>query len=135
MNSAHELDDLVALLSPVTSKDVLSRAFKALNGELGVQLADATLFLAACKRDGVKVLGWELWLADHSWDNLENRPRRVPVPGYWCGLIPESASGAAGFYGGEGDADACQSQIGELDFEAGALGAWRENIRINFTLD
>jgi hypothetical protein len=120
---------------PSLSPDVFGRAFKALNGEIGVQVMDTTLFLSACKRDNIEVLGWELWLADHSWDEVENRPRKVPVPGYWCGLIPEIGSGVGGVYHGEGGADACQSQIDALDFEAGALGAWRENIRVNFTLN
>ena len=128
---AHPLPFIPPLLPP----DVLTRAFRALNGEIGVQVADAPLFLDACKRDDVKVLGWELWLADHSWDNSQNRPISVPVPGYWCGLIPDIASGAGGVYGGEGDADACQAQIDKLDFESGALSPWRESARVNFTLD
>jgi len=43
---------------------VKERAFVAANGELGVLPADAEAFLTACRRDGVAVLGWELWLAD-----------------------------------------------------------------------
>ena len=120
---------------PSLSLEVLARSFKALNGEIGLQLHDVEPFVDTCNKDQVQVLGWELWLADHSWDNAENRPRKVPVPGYWCGLIPEIGSGLGGVYGGEGDANECLLQIGLLDFQSGDLGAWRKFLRVNFTLD
>jgi hypothetical protein len=119
---------------PSLPPEVLSRSFKALNGEIGVHPMDATLFVEACKKDACEVLGWELWLADHSWDDVESRPRKVPIPGYWCGLIPEQESGIGGVYGGDGDADHCLIQIGSLDFQSRDLAPWRGYIRVNFTL-
>lgn len=71
---------------PSLPEPVKARAFRAGNGELGIALKDASNFLAACRSDDVKVLGWELWVVDHNWDFKTNTV--TPASGWWSGGIP-----------------------------------------------
>jgi len=86
---------------PSLPKDVLSRSFRAENGELGLLLKDAPAFLDACQADLVSVLGWELWLVNHDWNAVLNEPGAAP--GYWCGLIPVLDNALPGVFHGSGD--------------------------------
>jgi hypothetical protein len=61
---------------PSLDADVLARCFVAHNRELGVLPGDVAAFVEACRRDGLAILGWELWLVD------------VAQSGSWTGLIP-----------------------------------------------
>ena len=119
---------------PSLAPDILARSFKASNGEIGVQAGDVKLFVETCKKDQCEVLGWELWLADHSWDIVQNRPKLVLGRGNWCGLVPESGNVPGIVYGGTGNADEGLSDIAKVDFESGDLSVWREFLRVNFTL-
>jgi hypothetical protein len=135
------------LAPPSLSIEILQRAFRAPNGELGVQLADATEFLAACARDHVAVLGWEAWLIDYAFDPDHNGP--TPRLGQWCGLIPLASHESSGVFGGntgkkrpgESWATFVDRTLGETRdqlnrFEAGTDvdPAWQAYLRANFTL-
>lgn len=113
---------------------VLARSFRDRDGEVGVQVEDAAAFLDACDKDQVEVLGWDLWLVDHSWDTAINGPRKVPVPGYWCELIPGVGNDLPGIYVGSGDADQCRADIAKIDFNSGDLTPWRDYLRLRFAL-
>jgi hypothetical protein len=71
---------------PSLPRALQKRSFHARNGELGILPSDTSAFLKACTNDGVRVLGWELWIVDHRWDFKTNKP--VSSPGDWCGGIP-----------------------------------------------
>lgn len=101
---------------PSLPEDVKARAFRASNGELGLDPADASSFLAACRSDSVEVLGWELWVVDHAWGIETNAP--VPAPGYWCGGIPVQDCNVPAVVGGEGDVDEAERQICSRDLAA-----------------
>ena len=111
---------------------VRSRSFHASSGELGVLPEDATSFLAACRRDGVKVLGGELWVVDHAWDQHFTKP--VPAPGLWCGGIPFKECHTPVVYGFDGDADEVESELASLDLSSEVLPEWLPHVRVNFTL-
>jgi hypothetical protein len=113
-------------------KPVIARAFRAVNGELGVLLADAPSFLDACRTSDVEVLGWELWIVDHRWA-LDNSP--VPAAGDWCGGIPIIGEALPAVVGGEGDADEVERQLSAFDLATNVAPAWVPFIRVNFTLD
>ncbi|MEO5773253.1 MAG: hypothetical protein ABIQ32_03930 [Sphingomicrobium sp.] len=117
---------------PSLPDDVKSRAFRAGNGELGVLPADAPAFLAACKRDDVKVLGWELWVVDHDWDADTNSV--VPASGCWSGLIPVKNYLEPAVIGGDGGADDAQEQLASVDLSTEVQPAVLSYIRVNFTL-
>jgi hypothetical protein len=116
------------LFPPSLPQAVIARAFRARNGELGVRLADTSLFLDACRTSGVDVVGWELWIVDHRWA-LDNTP--APATGEWCGGIP--IDGDATVVGGEGDADEAERQLPAFEVE-GVDAAWRPHVRVNFAL-
>ncbi len=120
------------LFPPSLSPEVLERSFRARNGEVGVRLEDMEAFLTACERDQIEVLGWDLWLVDHAWDDATNRVRRVPVSGYWCELIPGAGHDLPGIYVGQGDADECRDDIGKIDFSSADLAPWRDFLRLRF---
>ena len=118
---------------PSLNDAVKERAFCAANGELGVYPTDARSFLEACRNDGVKVLGWELWVIEHTWDTLTNEP--VPAPGLWCGGIPIRRETIPAIIGGNGDVDATEHQLAAFDFEAQVGPFWYPYLRINFTVE
>lgn len=71
---------------PSLPRALAKRSFHAKNGGLGILPSDAPAFLKACDKDGIRVLGWELWIVDHRWDFKKNKP--VKSSGDWCGGIP-----------------------------------------------
>jgi hypothetical protein len=71
---------------PSLPRALEKRSFHAKNGGLGILPSDAPAFLKACDKDGIRVLGWELWIVDHRWDFDKNKP--VRSVGDWCGGIP-----------------------------------------------
>jgi hypothetical protein len=121
------------LFPPSLPQAVISRAFHADNGELGILPADAPAFLDACQADAAIVLGWELWLIDHDWDPKTNAPARAL--GYWCGLIPVRDHPLPHVVHGDGDLGATRAELAELDLEALVDPRWLDSVRINFTLD
>lgn len=118
---------------PSLSELVVSRSFKAPNGELGLLPSDAATFLDACEADDVGVLGWEVWLANHEWDVQGSRPR--PAQGEWCGLIPGRNPAEFSVLHGSGDLDEVRRQIAALDLGALIEPRWLPHARLNFTLD
>ena len=120
------------LFPPSLPAPVLSRAFRAGNGELGLQLADASAFLEACAADRVEVLGWELWVVDHAptkFNTLE------AAPGYWSGVIPMQDSPLMGVIHGGGDMETLRRQMISLGEDLAQIDPpWLSYIRINFTL-
>ncbi len=118
---------------PSLPQPVISRAFHADNGELGIAPADATAFLDACEADLAEVLGWELWLVDHVWSASRNESTKAP--GYWCGLIPVRGSSLPNVVHGDGDRDLTRKELADLDLNALVEPRWSEYLRINFTLD
>jgi hypothetical protein len=118
---------------PSFPKDMEARAFRAGNGELGIPPDDTSFFLAACRSDGVMVLGWELWLVDHEWDFTADSP--VPAMGSWCGGIPVQGSDVLAVIGGDGDVDETERQLTSLNWKAEVEPVWLPHIRVNFTLD
>lgn len=93
---------------------------------------DAPSFLAACRRDRVEVLGGELWVVDHAWDQHFNGP--VPAPGLWCGGIPLKAHRIPVVYGFDGDADEVERELASLDLSSEVRPEWLPHVRVNFTL-
>jgi hypothetical protein len=118
---------------PSLPEDVKARAFRAGNGELGILPSDATSFLAACRSDGVEVLGWELWVVDHQWDLDTNSP--VPATGSWCGGIPVQDHIVPVVVGGSGDVDETEDQLAAVNLSAEVQPAWLSYVRVNFTLN
>jgi hypothetical protein len=118
---------------PSLPEDVKSRAFRAANGEIGVRPADASSFLAACRSDGVEVLGWELWVVDHDWGN-ETNEEPVAAKGSWCGGIPMQNHDVPAVVGGEGDVDETLRQLSSMDLTAEVKPRWLAHVRVNFTL-
>ncbi|WP_342148383.1 hypothetical protein [Methylorubrum sp. SB2] len=95
-------------------------------------LADAASFLAACREDRIEVLGWELWVVDHTWDRQFNRP--VPALGLWCGAIPVKGHKIPVVFGFDGEADEVERQLDSLDLSSQVLPEWLPHVRVNFTL-
>ncbi len=112
---------------------MLSRSFRAANGEIGVLLSDASEFLDACEADRLTVLGWEAWIADHRWDASANAP--VPARGCWCGIIPVQGSDIPSVIHGTGGISEVRKQLADLDLTALVAGPWLSHVRLNFTLD
>ena len=117
---------------PSLPQAVLSRSFRAGNGELGLLLKDAPAFLDACQADAVNVLGWELWLVNHDWNTALNEPGAAP--GYWCGLIPTLDHPLPGVFHGSGDLNATRKELASLDVQV-IDPRWSEYVRVNITLD
>lgn len=115
-------------LDPVVS----ARAFHATNGELGVLPEDVASFLAACRENDIEVLGGELWVVDHVWDQHFNGP--VSAPGLWCGGIPMKGHDIPVVYGFDGNADESERQLASLDLSSEVLPEWLPHVRVNFTL-
>jgi hypothetical protein len=118
---------------PSLPDEVRARAFRAGNGELGVLPADAPTFLAACRRDDVKVLGWELWVVDHQPDFDTNMV--VPAAGWWSGLIPVQDQVEPSVIAGDGNAVEAEKQLASVDLSAEVRPDVLPYIRVNFTLD
>jgi hypothetical protein len=113
--------------------DIIARAFRDANGELGVLPADAMAFLDACQAKGIAVLGWDLRLVDHVFHAASQRPIRSP--GSWCGLIPLTGETLPAVIAGSGDLAATRAQIAALDLDSMIDPPWRAAIRIHITLD
>jgi hypothetical protein len=111
---------------------VISRAFHASNGELGILPTDAPAFLDACEADFAEVLGWELWLVDHECDPASNKPRQAP--GRWCGLIPLRGEPLPSVVHGDGDLAITRAELAKLDLKALTDPRWADYVRVNFTL-
>ncbi|WP_428391710.1 hypothetical protein [Lichenicoccus sp.] len=103
-----------------------------MNGELGVLPDDVASFLRICKQDEVEVLGWELWVVDHTWGAEMHEP--VPAFGLWCGGIPLQNEPFPAIVGGTGDLEDTLKQLSAFDFEAEVQPSWLPYVRINFTL-
>jgi hypothetical protein len=123
----------MTVFPPSLSPDIISRAFRAVNGEFGVLPADVMAFLDACQAKGIRVLGWELWLVDHKFDAGAERP--VRSSGSWCGLIPLRGETLPAVIAGSGDLATTRKQIAALDLDGMIDPLWRAAIRINITLD
>jgi hypothetical protein len=108
-------------LPPSLPRAVEKRSFRAKNGELGILPTDAQKFLKACEQDGIRVLGWELWIVDHRWDFKKNKP--VSSPGDWCGGIPTK------------DGMSVMSGVGKLPDTTDLARKFSEHLRFNFTID
>jgi len=118
---------------PSLSRDVLTRAFRAPNREIGILPTDADPFLTACEIDQVELLGWEVWLIDHRYDPESSEP--IPSPSSWCGVIP-TLDGRSAIFGGEGNRDKPKNQIRATELELPELvdAKWIPYLRYNFTL-
>jgi hypothetical protein len=120
------------MFPPSLSQAIIERSFRAENGELGLLLGDAFLFLDACQSDAVSVLGWELWLADHDWPPTANEP--VLAKGLWCGQIPARGETIPGVLGDSGSLEDTRQSLASLD-----LGwidpKWSRFLRVNITLE
>jgi hypothetical protein len=114
---------------PQTIKD---RSFLAGNGELGLFPEDVPLFLDACQSDGVPVLGWEVWLADHDWPPTGNEP--TLARGNWCGLIPMRNQKLPYVISASGDLGETRKGLAALDLND-IDPKWAPFVRINITLD
>jgi hypothetical protein len=117
---------------PSLPQAVITRAFHAANGELGIVLGDASTFLDACQADRAEVLGWELWLIDHDWDAALNEPRKAP--GHWCGLVPVRDKPLPAVVAGDGDLATTRANLAELGLDDLIEDRWSEYLRVNFTL-
>lgn len=114
---------------PTAVKD---RAFVAANGELGVLPADAEAFLTACRQDGVAVLGWELWLADHA---CGSGVTPVAAKGEWSGGLPTAGEGVPVIISGVGDVNQSGAQLASFDIDVEVSPEWAPYVRVNFTLE
>ena len=108
-------------LPPSLPRALEKRSFHAKNGQLGILPSDAPAFLKACEKDGIRVLGWELWIVDHRWDFNKNKP--VSSPGDWCGGIPTK------------DGMSVMSGIGKLPATDDLAKKFSDYLRFNFTID
>lgn len=108
-------------LPPSLPRAVEKRSFRTKNGGLGLLPADAPKFLKACEKDGIRVLGWELWIVDHRWDFKANKP--VSSPGDWCGGIPSK------------DGMSVMSGTGKLPQLDDIARKFADYLRFNFTID
>ena len=108
-------------LPPSLPRAVEKRSFRTKNGELGLLPTDAPKFLKACENDGIRVLGWALWIVDHRWDFKANKPMRSP--GDWCGGIPTK------------DGMSPMSGTGKLPQIDDIARKYADYLRFNFTID
>lgn len=108
-------------IPPSLPRALEKRSFHSKSGELGILPADAPKFLKACEKDGIRVLGWELWIVDHRWDFKANKP--VSSPGDWCGGIPNK------------DGMSVMSGTGKLPQLEGIARKYADHLRFNFTID
>jgi len=120
------------LFPPSLPQAVLSRAFRAGNGELGVLLADADAFLDACEADRIAVLGWDLWAVDHR--SLPSSDEPVPSAGSWSGMIPCRGEAVPSIFASSADLADSRRQLATLDLDGIIEPRWLPHIRVNFTL-
>jgi hypothetical protein len=118
---------------PSLSLDILTRSFRAMNGELGMLPTDVPAFLDACQADRIRVRGWDLWLVDHSFDASTTAPKIAQ--GSWYGLIPLRADPLPAVVAGTGDLASTRAQIAELEFDLMIDAVWRPYIRVNIAID
>ena len=121
------------LYPPSLSLDILTRTFRAHDGELGLLPADVPAFLDACQADGVGVRGWDLWLVDHAFDASARAPKFAE--GFWCGLIPLRSDPLPAVVPGIGDLARTRAQIAEIEFDLMIDSLWLRYIRVNITLE
>ena len=119
------------MFPPSLPADVLTRAFRSTNGELGILPADTDQFLTACEVDYVEVLGWEL--VDHFGELPSGEP--VRSMGAWYGLIPTLEGNPPAVIGGHGDSQVTRQEIGALKLVSLVDPRWHPYLRYNFTLD
>lgn len=117
---------------PSLSPEVKVRAFVAANGEFGILLADSHAFLSACRADNISVLGWELWIIDHTWSPDHNWP--TPEAGSWCAGIPLIGQTVPAVVGGSGDVDSTEIELAAFDAASEIAFKWLSFLRVNFTL-
>ena len=121
------------LYPPSLPLDLLTRTFRAPNGELGLLPADVPAFLDICQSDGVGVLGWELWVIDHAFDAGARAPRSAR--GFWCGLIPMRSHPLPAVVAGTGDLASTRAQIAAIELDLMIDARWHPYVRVNITLD
>jgi hypothetical protein len=121
------------LYPPSLPLEMLTRTFRAANGELGLLPADVPAFLDVCQADGVGVLGWEMWVVDHAFDAGARAPRSAR--GSWCGLIPMRSHPLPAVVAGTGDLASTRAQIAEIELDLMIDVRWHPYIRMNITLD
>jgi hypothetical protein len=107
-------------IPPSLPRALQKRSFRTRTGALAILPADAPAFIKACDKDGIRVLGWELWIVDHRWDLKKNKP--VSSPGDWCGGIP--TRGGMSVISGKG----------KLPETEGLARKYCEYLRFNFTI-
>jgi hypothetical protein len=108
-------------IPPSLPRAVQKRSFHAGNGRLGILPADAPAFIKACGKDGIRILGWELWIVDHRWDFKKNKP--VSSPGDWCGGIPTR------------EGMSVMSGTGKLPETDALARKYSDYLRFNFTIE
>ncbi len=119
---------------PSLSEAVLTRAFHAYNGELGVMPHDVPGFLDACETDGVQLHGWEFWIVDHQPSADFSRP--MPAPGFWFGGIPMLDSPIANIIHGEGDIGDIRRALPAIKKSLAQVHPnWAPHVRVNFSFD
>lgn len=117
---------------PSLSQTIRSRSFRAGNGELGLLPEDVPSFLDACQTDSLTVLGWEIWLADHEWDNTRAAPAHAI--GLWCGLIPMQGKKTPSIISGSGDLTATRNQLASLELTKLIDPKWSNYVRVNVAI-
>lgn len=110
-------------LPPSLPQAVAKRSFRSKTGEFAILPADTQKFLKACDKDGIRVLGWELWIVDHRWDFKANKP--VSSPGDWCGGIPTK----------DGMSVMAGAGIGKMPNVDDIARKYADYLRFNFTID
>jgi hypothetical protein len=114
--------------------DIVARSFHCGDGEIGILAGDVSAFLDACERDGLALLGWDLWLV---------APFPKPMAGLSVpmsvilGVVPGFALLAGGpptVIHGTGDIAAIRRDLAAFAPERLIAAAWLPCIRINFTL-
>jgi hypothetical protein len=108
-------------LPPSLPRALAKRSFHAKSGAVAVLPSDAPAFLKACEKDGIRVLGWALWIVDHRWDLTKNKP--VKSEGDWCGGIPTK------------DGMGTMSGNGKLPAVEDIAKRYADYLRFNFTID
>ena len=108
-------------IPPSLPRALEKRSFHAKSGALAILPSDAPAFLKACDKDGIRVLGWELWIVDHRWDFEKNRP--VKSVGDWCGGIPTK------------DGMSVMSGTGKLPATESIAKKYADHLRVNFTIE
>lgn len=117
---------------PSLPPEVFGRAFRANNGEIGLMPEDAASFLDACEKDGVGVLGWEFWIADH----FRSVGPLQSAPGSWFGGIPVKDSALENYIHGDGNVAEIRADLPNIcKYLEQVEPAWAPFVRINFTLD